>query len=717
MSRNFVKCCISTQRSPEHVAAFRGLQHCHVPQPGRGRQSIRSYSQSSSEYSDSRRSHHRTQSARNIICLAGYAVKRFVHKMAGASPTLETLNFDNLALKSLPVDPNVEKTQRQVPGACFSQVSPTPVKRPVLICKALPALALIDISEEESQRPEFVEYFSGNKILPGSETAAHCYCGHQFGYFSGQLGDGAAMYLGEIVNSAGKRWEIQLKGAGLTPYSRTADGRKVLRSTIREFLCSEAIYHLGIPTTRAGSCITSDSTVVRDIFYNGNPKDERCTLVLRIAPTFLRFGSFEIFKPMDSETGRQGPSVGRKDILTTMLDYTVKNFYPEIWASHSSNKPVMYVEFYKEVVRRTARLVADWQCVGWCHGVLNTDNMSIVGVTIDYGPYGFMDRYDPDFICNGSDDGGRYSYQKQPEMCRWNCVKLAEAIKDAVPLSETKPHIDLFDEEFGAQYKKKMRSKLGLQKEISEDGNLVKGFLDTLQETGADFTNCFRCLSNLPLPSCPTFNEERSKVLDYLISQSSSLDELKLANKPRMDKRQLSMFMMLAQTNPDLLSALGRSAQLLSSEMERMGRLQELQDTTAAEVEENNRSKWNEWLDKYSERLKKEEEGVEDRETLGKDRVNVMNSTNPRFILRNYIAQNAIAEAEKGNYSEVQRVLKLLQSPYSQEVDFELSESSKATQDKDTSETESSSGASACHVGLLDYAGKPPSWASELRVT
>ncbi|CAG5131157.1 unnamed protein product [Candidula unifasciata] len=655
----------------------------------------------------------------NVLVSTGYRVKSFLHRMAGLQPTLETLNFQNRALRCLPVDESEEKTQRQVPGACFSRVNPTPVVNPGLVCASLPALSLLDITEDQVKRPEFVEYFSGNKILPGSEPAAHCYCGHQFGYFSGQLGDGAAMYLGEIVNRSGERWEIQLKGAGLTPYSRTADGRKVLRSSVREFLCSEAMYHLGIPTTRAGTCITSDSKVIRDIFYDGHPVQERCTIVLRIAPTFLRFGSFEIFKPTDPETGRAGPSVGRTDILTAMLDYTVENFYPQIWMEHKSNKDVMYVEFYKEVVRRTARLVAEWQCVGWCHGVLNTDNMSIAGVTIDYGPFGFMDKFDPDFICNGSDDGGRYTYQKQPEMCKWNCLKLAEAIKDVVPLSVTQPQLDLFDEEFGKHYKMKMRQKFGLQKELADDGSLVEGFLNTLQETGADFTNCFRQLSKLPLPSTDNFTEERLKVLTYLQSQSSSVEELVKANQPRMDRRQLAMFMMVAQTNPSLLSALGRSSQLLEREIERMAKLQDLETANHEEIDGNNRKKWTAWLHKYEDRLKKEEEGVHNVEELAEQRVRTMNSVNPRFILRNYIAQNAIATAESGDYSEVERVLKLLQSPYSEGCDLEAFESLSfvnSSADTPASDKQADTGTS-CHVGRLNYEGRPPSWAADLRVT
>jgi uncharacterized protein YdiU (UPF0061 family) len=263
-------------------------------------------------------------------------------------------------------------------------------------------MEILDLDEDQLKRPDIALYFSGNQLPPGAETAAHCYCGHQFGRFAGQLGDGAAMYLGEVVNKSGQRWEIQLKGSGKTPYSRTADGRKVLRSSVREFLCSEAMHHLGVPTTRAGTCVTSDTWIQRDVFYTGNVIDERATVVLRIAPTFIRFGSFEIFKPADLITGREGPSVGRKDVLLTLLDYVISSFFPDIYSAYEHDSENQYLEFFKEAVRLTARLVALWQCVGFTHGVLNTDNMSIMGLTIDYGPFGFMDRFHFDYIPNGS---------------------------------------------------------------------------------------------------------------------------------------------------------------------------------------------------------------------------------------------------------------------------------------------------------------------------
>ncbi|XP_076437251.1 protein adenylyltransferase SelO, mitochondrial-like isoform X2 [Babylonia areolata] len=647
--------------------------------------------------------------------------------------TLETLNFDNKALRDLPVDPNPDNRQRQVPGACFSKVRPTPVKNPQLVACSLPALTLLDLPLAQAERADFAHYFSGNKLLPGSQPAAHCYCGHQFGSFAGQLGDGATMYLGEVVNKAGERWEIQFKGAGLTPYSRQADGRKVLRSTIREFLCSEAIHHLGIPTTRAGSCVTSDSTVTRDIFYNGNPTEERCSIVLRIAQSFLRFGSFEIFKPEDELTGRVGPSVGRVDILKRLLDYTVSTFYPEIWRQYESGeREDMYVAMFEEVVRRTARLVAQWQCVGWCHGVLNTDNMSIVGLTIDYGPFGFMDRFDPQFICNTSDDGGRYSYEKQPEICRWNCGKLAEAIQGAVPLDRTKAVVDsVFDEEFGQCYTATMRRKLGLlKKEFPEDKSLVESLLKVMEETGADFTNSFRCLSRLPLPGMPGFESGRQELLDFLLTQCSTVEEMRKACSPRMDPRQLQMMMMLIQTNPGLLPALGRGFAALSAELDRMERLKELESETQAAKAGRDREKWAQWLMKYADRLKLEadaaNQSAESLQTANQERVTAMNGCNPRVVLRNYIAQNAIDAAVKGDYSEVKRVLKILERPFDDAATEDLAdaaggvnvavsdEASASCRGKETQ----SGGGDACHARrVVSYDSKPPDWAMDLRVT
>uniref|UniRef100_A0A8D2LM65 Selenoprotein O n=2 Tax=Varanus komodoensis TaxID=61221 RepID=A0A8D2LM65_VARKO len=625
---------------------------------------------------------------------------------------LGALRFDNRALRALPLDPSEENAPRPVAGACFSRVRPTPVRNPRLVAVSLPALALLGLREPRTpeEEAEAALYFSGNRLLPGVEPAAHCYCGHQFGSFAGQLGDGAAIYLGEVLNPRGERWEIQLKGAGLTPFSRQADGRKVLRSSIREFLCSEAMFHLGIPTTRAGTCVTSDSEVIRDIFYDGNPKKEKCTVVLRIAPTFIRFGSFEIFKPADEYTGRKGPSVNRNDIRIQMLDYVISTFYPEILQAYSDDNVQRNSAFFREVTRRTARMVAEWQCVGFCHGVLNTDNMSIVGLTIDYGPFGFMDRYDPEHICNGSDNTGRYAYNKQVEICKWNLSKLAETLVPELPLEISVPILEEeYDAEFERHYLQKMRKKLGLiQLQLDDDNKLVSDFLETMHITGADFTNTFHLLSSFSVDSDPSKLED---YLDEISKQCASLEELKVAYKPQMDPRQLSMMLMLAQSNPQLFALIGTKSNI-NKELERIEQFSKLQQLTESDLLSRNKGHWKDWLQNYRIRLEKEMEHVSNANTWNAERVKIMNSNNPKYILRNYIAQNAIEAAENGDFSEIRRVLKLLEKPYEDAESHEVTEG--------TEEEAAVAAATACSSASqqrIPYSSKPPLWASELCVT
>ncbi|CAM4476943.1 unnamed protein product [Lepidochelys olivacea] len=636
---------------------------------------------------------------------------------AAAASCLGALRFDNRALRSLPLDPSEENVPRQVPGACFSRVRPSPVQSPRLVALSLPALALLGLEPPAAGALEELEaeaalYFSGNRLLPGAEPAAHCYCGHQFGSFAGQLGDGAAVYLGEVLSPWGERWEIQLKGAGLTPFSRQADGRKVLRSSIREFLCSEAMFHLGIPTTRAGTCVTSDSKVVRDILYDGNPKNERCTIVLRIASTFIRFGSFEIFKPTDEHTGRKGPSVNRNDIRIQMLNYVISTFYPEIQQAYSDNSVQRNAAFFREVTKRTARMVAEWQCVGFCHGVLNTDNMSIVGLTIDYGPFGFMDRYDPEHICNGSDNGGRYAYNKQPEICKWNLGKLAEALVPELPLEISELILEEeYDAEFERHYLQKMRKKLGLiHLELEDDDKLVSELLETMHLTGGDFTNTFRLLSYFSGDLDPLKLED---FLEKIAMQCASMEELKVAFRPQMDPRQLSMMLMLAQSNPQLFALIGTKANI-TKELERIDQFSKLQQLTAADLLSRNKRHWKEWLQKYRVRLEKEIESISNADVWNAERVKIMNSNNPKYILRNYIAQNAIEAAENGDFTEVREVLKCLENP------FEETEGLAAVQeDQEEEETLAAAAATCAPVASsrLPYSSKPPLWASELCVT
>ncbi|CAM9864274.1 unnamed protein product [Lampetra fluviatilis] len=617
--------------------------------------------------------------------------------------TLETLRFDNSALRRLPLDPSDDPAPRQVPGAVFSRVRPSPVERPRVVAVSVPAMRLLGLRDPEAEaaRPEAAEFLSGNRVLPGAQPAAHCYCGHQFGSFAGQLGDGAAMYLGEVQAGPGQRWEMQLKGAGPTPYSRHADGRKVLRSSLREFLCSEAMHHLGVPTTRAGSCVTSHTTVLRDVHYDGNARPEQCSVVLRIAPSFLRFGSFEIFKPTDKDTGRTGPSAGREDIKVTMLDYVIDTFYPELLEGHGDGASHKYAAFFREVVQRTAQLVAEWQCVGFCHGVLNTDNMSILGLTIDYGPFGFMDRFDPHYVCNGSDEGGRYAYDQQPDMCRWNLEKLAEALAPTLPAELSRPALDEYGALYEAAYLRKMRRKLGLGLlEQPDDAGLVTSLLETMQSTGADFTNSFRLLSRLTLEAGSV-----EELATLLCRQCATVEEMKRASKPRIDPRQLSLLLALAQANPQVLRMFGgRSG--LERELRCVEASERWRLATPAEKEAEDARAWTQWLNAYSCRLLQEREvsGLE-AASWRRETAAAMDSANPRVVLRNYIAQRAIAAAEEGNFTEVQSVLRVLETPYADATD---EEESKAPRD-----TEQALSAAP----PASYTSKPPPWALDLCVT
>lgn len=669
-------------------------------------------------------------------------VKR-MSDMGTSRSSLESLQFDNVALRKLPLDQSTEPGVRQVRGACFSRVQPTPLKDPKFVAVSGPALALLGLDAAEVLKdPLGPEYLSGSKVIPGSEPAAHCYCGHQFGQFAGQLGDGAACYLGEVKapvdqspellheNPTG-RWEIQVKGAGLTPYSRQADGRKVLRSSIREFLCSEAVFALGVPTTRAGSVVTSDTRIMRDIRYDGNPRMERCSVVLRIAPSFIRFGSFEIFKKADEFTGRQGPSFGLDEIRTQMLDYVIETFYPEIQQSHS-DRVERNTAFFREVTLRTARLVAQWQCVGFCHGVLNTDNMSILGLTLDYGPFGFMDRFDPEFICNASDNSGRYSYQAQPAICRWNLARLAEALDPDLPPDRAKQVLDEYLPLYNGFYLTIMRKKLGLlRREEPEDEILITELLQTMHNTGADFTNTFRSLSQI---SCPMQEEEEEddfesikQATELLLQQCASLDELKAANRPTMDPRELAMLLSMAQSNPTLFQMLSDKSTLVR-ELEKLSRLKELMDTNEEQLKSKQTEDWICWIQKYRQRLAHECESAIDVKAVQEERVCVMNNTNPRVVLRNYIAQNAIEAAENGDFSEIQQVLKVLEKPFSVQEGLEKPNwvgrrgIEEPGERDETGEEGNASGGLTGSAGAearaqVPYDSKPPSWANEICVT
>jgi uncharacterized protein YdiU (UPF0061 family) len=340
---------------------------------------------------------------------------------------MPALRFDNRFVRELPADRERGPRIRQVPGAAFSHVEPTPVKAPRLVAHSREVAQLLGFSEEDIASATFARVFGGNALLEGMQPYAANYGGHQFGNWAGQLGDGRAITLGEAINAQGERWELQLKGAGPTPYSRHADGRAVLRSSVREFLCSEAMHHLGVPTTRALSLVATGEAVERDMFYDGHPEMEPGAVVCRVAPSFLRFGNFELPASRDE-----------KDVLEKLVDFCIDRDFPELGGVPAE---LRRAHWFAEVCERTALMVAHWLRVGFVHGVMNTDNMSILGLTIDYGPYGWIDDYDPDWTPNTTDrDRRRYRFGQQPQVAFWNLTRLAGAlapqITDEEPFQE-----------------------------------------------------------------------------------------------------------------------------------------------------------------------------------------------------------------------------------------------------------------------------------------
>lgn len=507
----------------------------------------------------------------------------------GAFPPLR---FDNSFVRELPGESETLRAVRGVRGACFSPIAPVPVNEPRLVAWSPEVARLLDLPDEASASDGFlklfVEIFAGNALLPGMEPYAACYGGHQFGSWAGQLGDGRAISLGEVVNAAGQRWELQLKGAGATPYSRTADGRAVLRSSIREFLCSEAMAHLGVPTTRALSLVSTSDQIVRDMFYDGHPRKEPGAIVCRVAPSFLRFGNFEIFAAR-----------GEVEILRRLADYTLRHHFPELGAP----SPETYAAWLTEICRRTALLMAHWMRVGFVHGVMNTDNMSILGLTIDYGPFGFLDSFDRDFTPNTTDAGERrYRYSNQPRVAKWNLIKLAEALHPLIgsipPLEEA---LVAYTATYEAEESRMFAAKLGL---TTADKPLVDELFEVLALLETDMTLFFRRLADVPVQLDP-----------------EASDEVLLA--PLVD----------AYYAPDELSGAARARTLT-------------------------------WLRRYGACVRAEG-------TPAVLRKQHMDAVNPKYVLRNCLAQLAIDSAEKGDPSLVVELLDLLRHPYDEQPERE----------------------------------------------
>ncbi|HRQ78150.1 MAG TPA: YdiU family protein [Gemmatimonadaceae bacterium] len=396
---------------------------------------------------------------------------------------LPSLTFDNRFIRELPGDSLTTNERRQVLGAAWSAVQPTPVAKPELLAHAHEVAALVGFGPTDRESPQFAEVFGGNALLGGMQLYAACYGGHQFGHWAGQLGDGRAISLGEVVNARGERWELQLKGAGPTPYSRTADGRAVLRSSIREFLCSEAMHHLGVPTTRALSVVTTGEPVLRDMFYDGNPQMEPGAVVCRVAPSFIRFGNFEI------ATAR-----GDEALLRQLADFTIARDFPHIDAAD----PARYAQWFREVCTRTATMIVHWMRVGFVHGVMNTDNMSVLGLTIDYGPYGFLDDFDPQWTPNTTDAGGRrYRYANQPAIAQWNLERFADALRplfaDIEPLREG---LSAYVDGFNTEYRAMLASKFGFADFGAAHEALAQEGLALLSDAEGDYTLFFRALTD-----------------------------------------------------------------------------------------------------------------------------------------------------------------------------------------------------------------------------
>ncbi len=483
-------------------------------------------------------------------------------------------------------DLQITNSFSMLPGDFYTPLASTPLPDPYLVCASEAAAGLIGLDPAASDHPDFVRIFSGNATLNGSHPLAAVYSGHQFGVWAGQLGDGRAILLGETIAPCELRGtlELQLKGSGKTPYSRMGDGRAVLRSSIREFLCSEAMAALGIPTSRALCVIGSDMRVMREM-------PEPTAVVTRMAQSFVRFGSFEHWFYKD-----------RKTELQLLADYVIGQSYPEL---QGTDQP--YRALLTEVTRRTAQLAAQWQAAGFMHGVLNTDNMSILGITLDYGPFGFMEAYDPAHICNHTDSLGRYAYHRQPQIAEWNCYALGQAL---LPLigepDDAYAALSVFKPAFETKMQALWQAKLGFSSARDDDAALVDRLLVLMAGSRVDFPYFFRQLSSIG------------------VTQSGRDDVLR------------NLFI--------------------------------------------DREAFDAWLVAYRQRL--QAENSEDAA-----RRHAMNRVNPKYVLRNYLAQIAIDKAHNKDFSEVSHLLKLLQHPFDEQPEHE------------------------------SYAALPPDWAAGIEVS
>ncbi|KGQ20469.1 hypothetical protein LF41_1006 [Lysobacter dokdonensis DS-58] len=499
---------------------------------------------------------------------------------------MRALEFDNRFLAELRGDPDDGPGIREVEAA-WSRVKPTPVAAPRLIAHSREMAQTLGFSEDDVRSPRFAQVFGGNALLPGMDPFAANYGGHQFGHWAGQLGDGRAITLGETRDAQGRRWELQLKGAGPTPYSRSADGRAVLRSSIREFLCSEAMHHLGIPTTRALSLVGTGEPVVRDMFYDGNAKEEPGAIVCRVSPSFIRFGNFEL-------------PYSREDLegLQSLVDFCIRRDFPELRGQGAT----LYGDWFATVAERTASLMAHWMRVGFVHGVMNTDNLSILGLTIDYGPYGWIDAFDPDWTPNTTDAGGRrYRFSWQPKIAYWNLTMLAHAVsplfgENVDPLNAA---LQRYMDAYVAADRANTAGKLGLREASDTDIEAIQSLNSLLHVAEVDMTLFYRALSRFdPDADIPAQLDGPGDLFGHAFYDA--------------DRRY---------------------------------------DTLPV---------FHDWLQGYAARLQADAWPADARRAA-------MDAVNPKYVLRNYLAQEAIDLAEQGDETRIAELLDVMRKPYDEQ--------------------------------------------------